>query len=127
LLQRSIVGGAAAVAGFAAPEMQTQGEAITFPRSLPGLPGKNRYSGKIPAAEETAPVPDLTRQRHMSAGRGDATTNSQHREVVLRQLQAAPRAPSGDLRLERARDIHIEKCLSVGDSFSVDSLINASV
>ena len=47
-LQRSIVGGAAAVAGVVPPEMQSQGEAIAFLRSLSGLPGQNPCPGKDP-------------------------------------------------------------------------------
>lgn len=40
-LQRSIVGGAALLAGVPLPQPQTQGKAIAFLRGLPGLPGKN--------------------------------------------------------------------------------------
>ncbi len=47
-LQRSLVGGAAAVAGVEVPPMQTQGEAIAFLRSLSDLPGQNTCPGTNP-------------------------------------------------------------------------------
>lgn len=47
-LQRSIVGGAAELAGVPAPQLQTQGEAIAFLRGLSGLAGQNPSPGRNP-------------------------------------------------------------------------------
>jgi len=47
-LQRSLVGGAAQLAGIAMPQITNQREAIAFLRSLPNLPGKNSCPGKDP-------------------------------------------------------------------------------